>query len=310
MSDPPDRPNTAQTFTLFPDLPTELRLQIWRASCVPRVVTVSWDIPTSTYRTHLTTVPAILHVNRESRSEALSRVYTSFFTPRPVYFAPDLDTLYIARNRHFGYADPVRNVAHNLKFAPSFVRSLAVDHVAVTERKEWETYSKWCLFKAFPQLEEAYLVMGGLERDEYLRREKEREGLRGEQRQTVELVLPRAGGSIASKELEDFVETWMYDLAGQPQTGVNDDDEEEDEGERNKFLETILHARRGDQWKSLWKCREAHVTVYGTESEWWSTQRKSDLGWVDVVDGTVYQTKNGVRYYRKSNGASAHGMMV
>jgi hypothetical protein len=292
MADPPSPP----TFTLFSALPTELRLQIWRLSCTPRVVTVSWEINTEDYRVHFTTQPAILQVNSESREEALARIYTCFWTKHPVYFAPDLDTLYIARNRYIGYSDPVRNVAHNLRFAPDFVRSLAVDHVSPVERKEWETYSKWCLFKSFPQLEEAYLVLGGLERDNYIETEKKREGEGGNQ--TIELLEPAIDSKeSADKELEDFVESWIYDLVVNSGWGENFTLGEE--VERNKFLSTILHARRGDQWKNLWKCREAHVTAYGSESEWWSTERTSELGWVDVPDGAIYQTRSGVRYYRK-----------
>ncbi|KAH8911321.1 hypothetical protein BR93DRAFT_965124 [Coniochaeta sp. PMI_546] len=291
MSDPPDEP----TFALFPNLPTEIRLQIWRLSCTPRVVTVSWDIRTENYGVHFTTNPAILQVSSESRVEALAKVYTCFFTTHPVFFAPDLDTLYIARNRYIGYADPVRNIAHNLKFAPDIVRSLAVDHVSPTERKEWETYSKWCLFKSFPQLDEAYLVLGGLERDNYLETEKKREGMG--KHQTIEFVEPSGSKDSANKELEDFVESWMYDLA--VNSGWGSAFELNEEIRSNKFLSTILRARRGNQWKQLWKCREAHVTAYGSESEWWSTERRSDLGWVDTPDGANYRTRNGVWYYRR-----------
>lgn len=285
-----------QTFTLFSALPTELRLHIWRLSCTPRVVTVSWDVRAQHYRVHFTATPAILQVSSESREEALARVYTCFWTTHPVYFAPDLDTLYIARNRFIGYSEPVRNVAHNLRFAPDLVRSLAVDHVSPIERKEWETYSKWCLFRSFPLLEEAYLVLGGLERDNYIETEKQRESAGGEQ--TVELLEPPVGGKqSADKELEDFVESWIYDLVLNSGWGENFTLDEEVKS--NKYLSTILHARRGDQWKNLWKCREAHVTAYGSESEWWSAERRSDLAWVDVPDGAVYRTRSGVRYYRK-----------
>lgn len=289
-----DRPRA--TFPLFSALPAELRLQIWRLSCTPRVVTVSWDVGADKYRVHFTTNPAILQASSESRAEALARVYTCFWTTRPVYFAPDLDTLYIARNRYIGYSEPVRNVAHHLRFAPDVVRSLAVDHVSPLERKEWETYSKWCLFRSFPQLEEAYLVLGGLERDNCIETEKRREGEGGDQ--TVELLEPPVGGRAgADKELEDFVESWIYDLV--VNSGWGENFTLDGEVAANKFLSTILHARRGDQWKNLWKCREAHVTAYGSESEWWSTERTSELCWVDVPDGAIYQTRNGVRYYRK-----------
>lgn len=295
MTDPPDR----QTFTLFSHLPTEIRLQIWRLSCTPRVVTVSWNIGKENYSVHFTTNPAILQVSSEARAEALARVYTCFYTTHPVYFAPDLDTLYIARNRYLGYADPVRNVAHNLSLAPLFVRSLAVDHVSPSERKEWETYSKWCLFKSFPKLDEAYLVLGGLERDNYLETEKKREVVATGRHQTIEFVEPRGGAEdVAKKELEDFVESWIYDLA--VNSGWGETAGLDEETRSNKFLSTILRARRGNQWKQLWKCREAHVTACGSESEWWSTDRRSDLGWVDVPDGATYQARSGIWYRRRS----------
>jgi hypothetical protein len=260
------------------------------------VVTVSWDTDVARYRTHFTSQPAILQVNFESRAEALNGVYTCFYTPHPVYFAPDLDTLYIARNRYLGYSDPVRDVGHNLRFAPDCVRSLAVDHVSPLERKEWETYSKWCLFQSFPLLEEAYLVLGGLERDNYLETQKKRE-VAGS-KQTVELLEPPIDRRVhADKELDDFVESWIYDQLVNP--GPGESSTLDPEVKKNKFLSTILQARRGAQWRNLWKCREAHVTAFGAESEWWSAKRSSELGWVDVPDGAIYETRNGIRYYRK-----------
>ncbi|KAE9367440.1 hypothetical protein N431DRAFT_561418 [Stipitochalara longipes BDJ] len=75
-----------QTFTLFPSLPFELRLKIWDlALSEPRTVTISChrekldrDRRFAKAFTSLTPPPPLLHVNRESRFEALSR-YLPFF---------------------------------------------------------------------------------------------------------------------------------------------------------------------------------------------------------------------------------------
>jgi hypothetical protein len=197
-----------------------------------------------------------------------------------------------------GYSEPEREVGHYLRFAPECVRSLAVDHVSGSARREWETYSKWCLVESFPQLEEAYLVVGGFWRDRYLSTGKQREANDQEKGQTIELVHPLGiHRETASRELDDFVETWIYELANSSDQGG--EFKLSDEVRKNKYLSTILHARRGDKWKGLWKCREVRVATYGEESEWWSARRKSDLAWVDVPDGVVYRTRSGVRYYRK-----------
>jgi hypothetical protein len=86
-----------KTFHLFPNLPTELRLQVWTQILQPSVVTVRWKSTLGTF-TSTRKPPLILSVNRESR-EIGHRHYTLSFAFRPelarVYFAPALDTLCI-----------------------------------------------------------------------------------------------------------------------------------------------------------------------------------------------------------------------
>jgi len=297
MADIPDNPG----FTLFSYLPTEIRLQIWRLSCIPRVVTVTWDENANHYSVIATVQPPNLQVNSESRTEA-KRIYAALFILQsmiPIYFAPDLDTLYVARNNSLGYSCPARYVKVHVIFAPELVRSLAVDHVSPSERKEWETYSKWCLFQSLPRLEEVYLVLGGLDRN--AGSETGRTPV-GHRQQTIELAQP-ASQEVAGREMEEFVDSWIYDLL--ENSGWNQNTSLIDDVRRNKFLSTILCARRGDKWKQLWKCREARVTSYGSESEWWSTDRRTDLDWVDLPDSTIYQTRNGVWYYRKGQHISS-----
>jgi hypothetical protein len=63
-----ERPNDS-SFTLFPELPTEIQLNIWRhALLVPRIVEIGFD-KSWLYRSE--TVPPLLSCNRESRIEYL-----------------------------------------------------------------------------------------------------------------------------------------------------------------------------------------------------------------------------------------------
>ncbi|PMD40366.1 hypothetical protein L207DRAFT_565841 [Hyaloscypha variabilis F] len=79
---------TLQTFTLFPHLPFELRLKIWDlALSEPRTVTISChremldrERRFAKSFTSSTAPPPLLHVNRESRFEALSRYSPLFKT--------------------------------------------------------------------------------------------------------------------------------------------------------------------------------------------------------------------------------------
>lgn len=83
----PDSPqNTTQTFTLFPLLPTELRLKIWRALIHPRIIaaaclsahTQASKLAQLAQRPRHPAVPVLLHVNRESRAVGLRHYELAF----------------------------------------------------------------------------------------------------------------------------------------------------------------------------------------------------------------------------------------
>ncbi|KAL2141750.1 hypothetical protein VTI28DRAFT_2006 [Corynascus sepedonium] len=68
------------SFTLFRYLPPELRLQIYRHSCHPRVTTLAYlPAPQDTFRCP-TRPPVLLHICRESRAEGL-RIYAKCLLP-------------------------------------------------------------------------------------------------------------------------------------------------------------------------------------------------------------------------------------
>ncbi|EAQ87341.1 predicted protein [Chaetomium globosum CBS 148.51] len=134
------------SFTLFPLLPPELRLQIYHHACHPRVTTLSYlPAPRDTYHCS-TPPPPLLHISRESRAEGL-RLYAKCLLPSPpsppspptqqpppdltesppedddpqprryFYHHPHLDTLYLPRPPRaadplgLGYADWAREFA-------------------------------------------------------------------------------------------------------------------------------------------------------------------------------------------------------
>lgn len=97
----------ATSFTVFPDLPFEIRLKIWSfVTPAPRDVTIKYTTafrkieeqisPASTGWISSTPVPVILQICRESRAEALKSYQLSFGTvynePR-IYFNFAIDSL-------------------------------------------------------------------------------------------------------------------------------------------------------------------------------------------------------------------------
>lgn len=93
-----------ETFTLFPQLPFELRLKIWdHALSTPRTVTISCQREMLDRErrfakafTSSTPVPPLLHTNHESRTEALARYTPSFRTdtsPNSTYISFAHDTV-------------------------------------------------------------------------------------------------------------------------------------------------------------------------------------------------------------------------
>ncbi|KAI1180754.1 hypothetical protein F4777DRAFT_261701 [Nemania sp. FL0916] len=87
------------SFSLFPLLPTELRLYIWRQlTCYARIVEVDYNLTEHHYTTTAPT-PAILHACHESRDEAL-RIFKRLSdcpseTPT-IYFPPKIDIVYVS----------------------------------------------------------------------------------------------------------------------------------------------------------------------------------------------------------------------
>ena len=78
---------------LFPKLPTEVRLKIWHyAMNEPRVVRDNW--PYKTKRCGLKNNPVLLHVNQESRQEALKR-YEKVFSNDNIYADFNQDTIFV-----------------------------------------------------------------------------------------------------------------------------------------------------------------------------------------------------------------------
>ncbi|KAI2624383.1 hypothetical protein GGR54DRAFT_573917 [Hypoxylon sp. NC1633] len=148
------------SFSLFSLLPTELRLQIWRHICHPRVVEVLYDSGNDQCSSS-TAPPAILHVCQESRYEALLLYRRSFGTKShepTIYFYPELDTLYIPRPPSMGYDDASRSFT-DLVLGTDDTVNLAIDYVRPTIRRPWETYNKYTLMQSFPKVKEVYLVL-------------------------------------------------------------------------------------------------------------------------------------------------------
>ncbi|KAI2628355.1 hypothetical protein GGS21DRAFT_239201 [Xylaria nigripes] len=148
------------SFISFTLLPAELRLEIWRSSCRPRVVEVIYE-PRDDRCITTTSVPAILQVCHESRSEALRLYQKSFSTwgrePR-IYFCPEMDTLYLSRPSFLGYSDFSRAFTRLVRHTGDIVY-LAIDHVPSSIRLLWEIYSQYVLIHSFPHIHEVFLVI-------------------------------------------------------------------------------------------------------------------------------------------------------
>ncbi|KAI0011264.1 hypothetical protein F4779DRAFT_235817 [Xylariaceae sp. FL0662B] len=148
------------SFSIFPLLPIELRLQVWRHTCHERVVEVFYDSKNDRCAT-LSTPPAILHACRESRLEGL-RIYKRLFGTKShearIYFCPDLDTLYLPRPLSMGYDDAARSFGELVTGIDDIV-NLAIDYVKPAIRRPWETYNKYTLMHSFPHVKEVYLVL-------------------------------------------------------------------------------------------------------------------------------------------------------
>ncbi|KAI0828077.1 hypothetical protein F5Y06DRAFT_226158 [Hypoxylon sp. FL0890] len=192
------------SFTLFSLLPTELRLDIWRHACHPRVVKVLYDNQNDRCTTS-TAPPATLHACRESRSEALRIYRRSFGTkshePR-IYFCPNIDTLYLPRPKYMGYDDALRSFTELVLDTYDTV-NLAIDYVNPTIRRPWETYNKYILMQSFPKVKEVDLVVDA---------DTEAEESTHEDREEIGLVDPRGDMAALCRILSAVKESFLYEI--------------------------------------------------------------------------------------------------
>jgi len=94
MSDTP--PQTLSSFTLFPNLPFELRCLIWETTCQSRLVEVDYD-SCDGFSSNIAP-PIALEVCRESRNAVINNYplcFGSIFHPANIRFNFAIDTLYI-----------------------------------------------------------------------------------------------------------------------------------------------------------------------------------------------------------------------
>jgi hypothetical protein len=91
-----DNPRTLNSFTLFPNLPFELRCLIWETSCESRTVEISYDSDDG----FLSNVcpPTALEVCQESRNHLLNNYplcFGSIYHPAKIRINFSIDTLYM-----------------------------------------------------------------------------------------------------------------------------------------------------------------------------------------------------------------------
>ncbi|KAI1386178.1 uncharacterized protein F4822DRAFT_431052 [Hypoxylon trugodes] len=201
------------SFTLFSLLPTELRLHIWRHTCHPRVVEVSYDNQEDRCTT-LTAPPAVLHVCRESRFEALRIYKPSFGTqshePR-IYFCHELDTLYLPRPPFMGYDDALRSFTELVPGTDDIV-NLAIDYVRPDIRRPWETYNKYALMHSFPKAKEVYLVLDGDTSAEHDTYDIHHPHHIHEDHEDIGLVDPTGDIMALCRLLSDVKESFFYEV--------------------------------------------------------------------------------------------------
>lgn len=156
--------NNTKMFTVFPNLPSELRIKIWQQACYPRTVTLTYTSSTSSF-TSSTPAPTLLSVSHESRHEAL-RIYTlsfgTFSQPGRTYFNPHLDTLYLPRHREMGYDEILRDFRQLVQDPMGQLdqlRYVAIDHVNVNVKRPWESYNKVVFLRSFKHLDEIQLIL-------------------------------------------------------------------------------------------------------------------------------------------------------
>lgn len=170
-----------ESFTLFPLLSPELRIQVWQEALLfPRLVLVWKDHGRSTNFMRRSVASPLLCTNRESRNEAL-RIYSPHtpYSPslgKPIYIGPGTDIIYIAGVD--GERRTFKNVTWTCDFlsrdldseCPSFapLRRVAVDEEFLQQTPFLQfnnmPYSVWKLIISDLQdLEELIVVRRGME---------------------------------------------------------------------------------------------------------------------------------------------------
>jgi hypothetical protein len=101
VAGPATIPDEQPKFELFPKLPPELRLKIWKLVPEPRVVEVIFkhDHRKNNYK-FMATFPSILHANHEARVEGLRRykhVFKTRWALNSVFFDFETDILHFSR---------------------------------------------------------------------------------------------------------------------------------------------------------------------------------------------------------------------
>lgn len=122
----------SSTFTLFPNLPTELQIKIWRHALPgPRIIQLHYL--NGTFSFHGARPPTVLHACRTSREVALS-VFEPAFTRdgqrAPIYIDLAHDTLYLAAQLAM-----CKRTADSFPDFKKIARSLAVE---VSSEKDLE----------------------------------------------------------------------------------------------------------------------------------------------------------------------------
>jgi hypothetical protein len=168
-------------FTLFSELPTELRLKVWTLSLpAPRIVVLKYNYAPSDQShgpshdqamrgcTSPTLIPSNLHINREARNEALLSYNLSFnihHERAKIFFNPAIDILYFGPKE--GYLDSFKQFTDAssmiVKSELAKVKRLAVhenlfsqsnENVSATRIKEFWEYVQ----RKFTNVEEVVVV--------------------------------------------------------------------------------------------------------------------------------------------------------
>jgi hypothetical protein len=89
-------PECLTEFTIFPELPIELRLKIWEYAFPPRVVNIVYDHDRDRYFSFNSSPPILLQIHRETRELCLKTHQLCFGTdthPPSIYFDAAKDIL-------------------------------------------------------------------------------------------------------------------------------------------------------------------------------------------------------------------------